>query len=274
MQDGHSNLSYTSVSRILLLPSTFLSLLAVLPGNAIAQSTATTSLPLLTSKPTPSAATSLPPRTSHTRPIVTSFLAANTSDATTPTTVTSTDPPVANDILPGSGRSNQDPNQGVFHYYWLILALFGVLVAAFLWWINRRRRRRKEQMRLNGQDALARDMEGWTNTRRWFHGAWRPDQMRQFAPREEGLDEHGEAPPPYRPKADVTGAQNAPQHLVGGLSMPLRTFSREGVDSGRPPEYWETTNRGLVTAGSYATQPRTAGASPEPSVRNSPPQQS
>ena len=253
MHDGYLDPFCRSISRLLLLPSSLLSLLAVLPGSTIAQDTVTSAAPLLTIVSTPPTATSLP-QTAHTRSMTTSFIVANTSHVTTSTAIASTGSPVTNDVLSGSGRPNQDPNEGVFHYYWLILALFGVLVAVFLWWVNRRRRRRKEQMRLDGQDALARDMEGWINTRRWFHGTWRPNQTREFERREEGLNEHGEAPPPYRPKGDVTDAEDSPQNLSYGLSLPLRTLSREGLDASRLPGYRETVSRRSLTSSSHITQ--------------------
>lgn len=113
---------------------------------------------------------------------------------------------------------------------------------------------------MSGQNALARDMEGWVNTRRWFHGAWRPNQTRAFVRREEGLDEHGEAPPPYQPKDDVTVAEGPPQDPARLLAVPLRTLSRDDVGSGRPPEYRETISRTSSTP-----QPGSANLNMDPS---------
>ncbi|KAF2003663.1 hypothetical protein P154DRAFT_394634, partial [Amniculicola lignicola CBS 123094] len=96
----------------------------------------------------------------------------------------------------------QHRNEYAFNYYFLFLVMVGVAIAIGLWWIERRRRRQKESMRLSGQQALARDLDGWVDTRRWMHGRWRQNLPAAMMRREEGLDEHGEAPPPYEPKGD------------------------------------------------------------------------
>ncbi|KAF2449485.1 hypothetical protein P171DRAFT_480565 [Karstenula rhodostoma CBS 690.94] len=252
-----------SLSGFLSLPSSLLSLITLLPMSASGQSTTATSG--LTAEATPSIPTSLS-RTEHTRSMTTSFISSALSN--TAASATSTSTPISTDILPGT-TSTEDAHESAFKYYWLILALFGVLVTLSLWWINRRRTKRKERMRLSGRNALARDMEGWVNTRRWYHGAWRPNETRLFTRREEGLNEQGEAPPPYQPKGDVTVAQD-PATMI---SIPLRTLSREQVDAGRPPEYHETLNRDgenavrPATADSYTNQSAT-GSPPRTSIRN------
>jgi hypothetical protein len=163
-------------------------------------------------------------------------------------------------------------NQGVFNYYFLILAVFGVVIAVALWWIRRRRKRRKEQMRLSGQNALARDLDGWVSTRRWMHGAWRHNQTAGFVRREEGLNEHGEAPPPYQPKSEVTVAPDGtPQDATSGLAIPLRTLSRDGIETVQPPEYEERLRREETssdrpgTATTRNTRPDTADLRPSSS---------
>ncbi|KAF2659900.1 hypothetical protein K491DRAFT_712196 [Lophiostoma macrostomum CBS 122681] len=140
-------------------------------------------------------------------------------------------------------------NQGAFNYYFLILAGFGVVLALALWLIRRRRKRRKEQMRLSGQNALARDLDGWVSTRRWMHGAWRHNQTTGIVRREEGLDEHGEAPPPYQPKSEITVVQDGTsQDIASGLTIPLTTLSREGNGPLRPPGYEERARRGEASS--------------------------
>lgn len=233
VQYARFNILPGSIARFLSLPSSLLSFIALLPVSAAGQTTTATSS--VTPEMTPTIPLSHS-RIEHTRSTTVSFISSTISNSTT-AAATSTSTPISNDVFPETSHT-EDANTGAFKYYWLILALFGVGVALFLWWINRRRIRRKEQMRLSGQNALARDMEGWINTRRWYQSAWTPNQTRAFIRREEGLNEHGEAPPPYRPKGDVTVAQDP----VTGLSIPLRTLSREQVDAGRPPEYRETDN--------------------------------
>jgi hypothetical protein len=164
---------------------------------------------------------------------------SNSTTSSKNTSAQPTDSPP--ELFPGATYTGaqQIHHDGVFNYF-LFLGLFGVLTAMFLWWIHKRRKRRKEQMRLSGRDALARDMDGWINTSRWFYGTRRHNQTSTFVRREEGLDEHGEAPPPYQPKSDVTMAHTTTggsQEAVVDLAIPLRTFSRDAAEPGCPPGY-------------------------------------
>jgi len=132
----------------------------------------------------------------------------------------------------------------VFNYYFLFLAAIGMLIALLLWWLHRRRRERKAEMRRSGQHALARDLEGWAGTRRSTHsniGRYHAAHVR----RQDGLDEYGEAPPPYQPKNDtavaltpVEGAHDTDT----SLAVPLRALPRDDVVRGQPPEYSANTD--------------------------------
>ncbi|KAF2193711.1 hypothetical protein K469DRAFT_745205 [Zopfia rhizophila CBS 207.26] len=193
-----------------------------------------------------SLATTRPPSS-----LVTSFssTAANSTTTSSSVPTRAMDPPGGIPLSnPHSGQYNadQETKEGVFNYYFLFLALFGVVVAVFLWWIHRRKKRRKEQLRLSGQNALARDLDGWVNTRRWMHGGWRHNHTAAFVRREEGLDERGEAPPPYEPKADTAGGQGDAQPVqdsASELTVPLRTLQRDDIERSRPPEYQESVHR-------------------------------
>lgn len=258
MEYGSWNIPYRSVVRMLLLPSTLLLFTRDLPINVIAQTLPTTSTTRLASGASSSVATSLA-SISHAQSMTTSFRPLIASNATS-APITSASTAITNDILPGGSQPTQASGEGIFHYYWLILALFGAFFAIFLWWTNRRRRRRKEQLRRSGHDALARDMEGWVNAWRWFNGTWRPYQTRTLSRREEGLNEHGEAPPPYQPKDDVAVTEGTLHNSVVNLPIPLRALSRDEVDVGRPPEYRETIRRGQTSRiESSPTDSRTVG---------------
>lgn len=119
----------------------------------------------------------------------------------------------------------------VFNYYFLFLALLAAILAALLWWMHRQRRREQEQIRLRGQRALIRDVERWAMYRR------------RQAPVVEGLDQNGEAPPPYEPKEDTITTL---QHLNDGMdglatfTVPPRALSRDNADHTRLPDYSET----------------------------------
>lgn len=77
-------------------------------------------------------------------------------------------------------------------------------------------------------------------------GAWRGGLRRQpdhESDREEGLNELGEAPPPYKARDSGGGAQ----HGVGvqastgaGLTIPLRALGRNGRAAPKPPDYIDT----------------------------------
>lgn len=148
----------------------------------------------------------------------------------------------SSDIFSATTPSNDNGthNDVVFNYYFLFLVVFGIIMAALLWWLQRQKRRRKELTRLNGQHALARDMEGWTSTRRFMHGRYARNHQAAFIRCEEGLDEYGEAPPLYQPKSEITKAKEpleAAQIAASRVTIPLRTVSRDKIDRARPPEY-------------------------------------
>jgi hypothetical protein len=153
--------------------------------------------------------------------------------------------PAPPELFPAANGPNHQPvhDGTVFNYYFLFLAAFGVLVAAALWWVHQKRKQRKQQLRLRGQHALARDLEGWAGTRRFMHGRYSRYQASARTIRAEGSDERGEAPPPYQPKYDATvRAVHDPGNEV---TIPLWALTREGSDRRRPPQYSHTASTRL-----------------------------
>jgi HAMP domain-containing protein len=155
-----------------------------------------------------------------------------------------------NEVSPSSNDSNypfdsaedeQDFNDAqtseakTFRYYFLLLAILIVLIALFLWLINRWRKRQRDRLHRSGQQALARDLEGWTGTHRLLHGRYRANGA-VLVHRDEGLDEHGEAPPPYQPKTEGSAVD---------VSIPLRALPRDEVERSRPPQYYESPHPDL-----------------------------
>ncbi|OCK81536.1 hypothetical protein K432DRAFT_250674, partial [Lepidopterella palustris CBS 459.81] len=125
----------------------------------------------------------------------------------------------------------------LLNYYFLFLALIGVLLCFGVYLLHRRKRRIKARLRNSGQNALARDLDGWINTRRWGNSGGPGRQ-------EEGLNEQGEAPPPYQPKDDeiAGGGSDNPhagvhQDAASGLTIPLRTLPRNERAILKPPDY-------------------------------------
>ena len=133
---------------------------------------------------------------------------------------------------PASNNSNREGTSGVFNYYFLLLAVFVIIVALVWLSLIRRNRQKLALSRHNGQTALARDLEGTPGGRRWGPGRWR------FPRPEEGLDERGQAPPPYMPAPlDATVHPNATHNEPGaGQAIPLQDLS--GLEQ-KPPDYDE-----------------------------------
>ncbi|KAL8682028.1 MAG: hypothetical protein Q9186_001904 [Xanthomendoza sp. 1 TL-2023] len=145
----------------------------------------------------------------------------------TPTTFTSSSSP----------SNNEDQNnKGILNYYFLLLALLLILLGILYLLFARRQRQKIAQRRQNGQRALARDLERWGGGGPWGPGRFRMPRTtngtRQPTRREEGLDERGEAPPPYIPKE--------PERAFAGdgvvREIPLQDLSR--MDH-KPPDYDE-----------------------------------
>jgi hypothetical protein len=109
----------------------------------------------------------------------------------------------------------------VFNYYFLFLAALALLVIGLVWYFHLQRARQRHAQRVSGQHALARDLEGWAGARRSVGNGRR---------REEGLDEDGEAPPPYQGKSEV-------EMGTGEVVVPLGVVVRDRNGEVRPPGY-------------------------------------
>ncbi|KAI9826683.1 MAG: hypothetical protein M1819_007317 [Sarea resinae] len=172
-----------------------------------------------------------------------------------------------NSSAPSStSSSSKHDDDGLLNYYFLLLAILVFFLIAGWWAFNRRKKNKSARARNNGQNALAMDLEGWTSNSRWMHGGWRGmvgvGERREE--REEGLDERGEAPPPYQPEEARNAHSRAPSNAddeqrpephrqysrTGGegsaestIVMPDRALSRDdlGLRSPgyKPPEYHE-----------------------------------
>lgn len=148
-----------------------------------------------------------------------------------------------------SGSGSGSGTSGVANYYFVFIALI-ICVGGFaviLFWRRRRRMLsridnvRPESHRRHGGgggwDAAGARRQPWQNR-------WRPAELS----REEGLDEHGEAPPPYMPKTNEEARQRSGNveedgemlpDAEGGPAVPLRTLAREETGL-KPPDYEDT----------------------------------
>lgn len=162
-------------------------------------------------------------------------------DSTTIPTGSSTATPYS----PTATNDNNDNRDvgGLVNYYFVFLALF-VLIACMGAFFMYRRKKKAMMMYRNGQsDALQQDVHLWDPTRarrRYWQGSrWRSaDETDHASGRDEGLNENGEAPPPYMPKGG--NDEEANHHRAEeGVAVPMQTLSREQAGLGKPPGYEE-----------------------------------
>nr|POE59797.1 hypothetical protein CFP56_74368 [Quercus suber] len=146
-------------------------------------------------------------------------------------------PPTCSDTAAGCKEESQEFGHGASSYYFVFLAVIicAAGVATFLVW---RKKRRARQWDHSGREsALASDLSAWDpagQRRRYRQGRWRSAE----ASREEGLNEHGEAPPPYIPKSQEEDQVSREPTGAAGPAVPMQTLSRE--DAGlKPPDYTE-----------------------------------
>ena len=161
--------------------------------------------------------------------------AATTTTSTAPTSSTSNAMPSTSDDAPGSGSNPGDGTGGISSYYFVFVAIFLCIAGLggfLIWW---RKHRMTTLMQANRELAMARD---WGDRRRTYQGRWHSAEHS----REDGLNERGEAPPPYIPKTPEEEAAENGAHSQPAI--PLRTLSRE-LAGMKPPDYSETTVRRL-----------------------------
>lgn len=84
-------------------------------------------------------------------------------------------------------------------------------------------------------------MDGWTGAGRWIVGLRREESRDTRREEEDGLNELGEAPPPYIHASKAPGPQES---WVEGsqVQIPLRTLSMHEFErpaTGKPPGYGE-----------------------------------
>lgn len=157
-----------------------------------------------------------------------------TATTSTASSTGSLSPLYTEDATYGNSDSDSD-RSSIYNYYYIFIALFLIAVVAGLYFVRRRRHAKRAGRRHLRQTALARDLDGWSGPRRWLYGNWRTDHVAQLR-REEGLDESGNAPPPYQPGA-VGSAGRGDLHAP--VAIPLRTFSRTHLGT-KPPDYVPT----------------------------------
>lgn len=142
----------------------------------------------------------------------------------------------------GSDNHNDDDHRdvgGLVNYYFVFLALFVIITGLGAFMMYRRKKRAMLMYRHGQSNALQQDVHQWDPTRarrRHWQGRWlSTDETHDDRERNEGLNEHGEAPPPYMPKGR-NDEEALHDHAGQGLAVPLETLSREQAGL-KPPGY-------------------------------------
>ncbi|EMD97859.1 hypothetical protein COCC4DRAFT_33233 [Bipolaris maydis ATCC 48331] len=124
-----------------------------------------------------------------------------------------------------------------FKYYFLLIGVLVVMIAFLLWYLHRRTKHKTEFCEQDSEQPPARDIQTWSQPRRFMYGIY--EASNSFLSRQsEGLDQNGDAPPPYQPKS------RAPTIDV---EIPLPTLSRslsqrsQRSQRSQPPQYPSST---------------------------------
>lgn len=188
-------------------------------------------------------------------------------------------------------------SNGMFGYYFIIvIAVVIVLFIIGMLWFSKRKKQKAAIMRSNSQRALAQDVEGLrTRIGRGTGSLRRPHpggsgEVRQMRPdyRTEGLglNERGEAPPPYKPGARPPSIGGSIDGSGSGVEETESLQARDGgtemnpitnLAGQEPPDYgagrrnmYANLNNGGNGNGSWddlnMARPAAVTASPRPNV--------
>lgn len=162
------------------------------------------------------------------------------------------------DGLPAHTDEAHDGDQGksdtvsLVNYYFVFLALIVCFAGLAAFFMYKRKKKYGMIIRQSREGALQRDLNTWDPIRarrRYWQGRWRSTDHSQ----EEGLNEFGEAPPPYVPK--TSDGESGHQNGVNGPAVPLQTLSREQAGL-KPPDYTEAHVQSVAAdAGSPTANP-------------------
>jgi hypothetical protein len=146
-----------------------------------------------------------------------------------------------NDDTETTDDNNKSHYQTYYFVFFALLFCIALLCVYFVW-----KKRRNALTVRNGFSGAGyqRDVQEW-DTVRYRRRYWNTNSRNAEASREEGLNEHGEAPPPYVPKDDENTGSAGPQ--AGGYfgqaparpaepAIPMQTLSRDQAGL-KPPGY-------------------------------------
>lgn len=153
-------------------------------------------------------------RSTTSSPSITTSISSTFSPKTTDHAPALTTDPTSSatdaDSSTDASRSTTDDRNGLVNYYFVFLALILCVIFAFLWVYYRRRQSLAFNRASTRDDALSRDLsqavpleQTWRNRTGTRAGRALPDDAN------EGLNEHGEAPPPYKPQSEPIAPEPA-----------------------------------------------------------------
>lgn len=143
----------------------------------------------------------------------------------------------------------------MFNYYFVIVAVVAVIFVLAVFYIGKRKKQKAAMLRSNSRAALARDVEVFRNRFGMGRGAIRRTQggggeVHTPDERTEGLNERGEAPPPYNPGSKPPSIRTndgiSAREVSSGGGGVAETVELNTIDVPRqdPPGYHEETNAG------------------------------
>jgi len=168
------------------------------------------------------------------------------ASSSSPPAMSSTD---TSDTTAGDPGDMIDTTDFNFNYLFLLIAVLFVIGILITVWFSRRKRRKNAEMRHNSLNALERDVENLAVSTRSY-GAWRYRLGNGGAHRaEEGLDERGEAPPPYNPD------DKPPPPEAVTVSVENLIASPSGTEAAQPHALAQTPPEYHNSQGTYVRPP-------------------
>lgn len=133
--------------------------------------------------------------------------------------------------------NDDESGGGMINYYFVFLIFIFCIIAIVVFMSFRRRRRQRLYMLQNPHHqhhvGARGQAGGWATWERMQRPYWQERWHGAQASREEGLNEHGEAPPPYVPKRQSQEGQQG-----SGPTVPMQTLSRDNAGlNNKPPDY-------------------------------------
>ena len=175
--------------------------------------------------------------------IINHLLSASTSQSPSGSLVARQSEPSPSD----ESETSNDNGRSYTTYYFVFFALLFCIALLCVYFVWRRRRNALTVRHGFRPGSYQRNVQDW-DTVRYRRRYWNTNFRNAGVSREEGLNEHGEAPPPYVPKDDENTGTGGPQagayHEQGQArpaepAIPMQTLSRDQAGLGQKPPGYE-----------------------------------